>query len=264
MKTKWVGVVLAAVLIAGALAGCAANTTTATSPATTTTAAATETTTTTTAAIPADSFIEVTPAEALELMGTVDDLIVIDVSPHYMENHLPGAISFYLGADELAPAIPRLDKGHPYLVYCHATSVATSGAQMLVDAGFSTVYLLQGNYAAWVGAGYEVRTPDRYLDVNAATADALIRTKDDLVVVDVSPYYDNGHLPGAVHLYLGDGSLEAAVPTLDTDVPYLVYCHADTPAITGAQKLIDAGFMPVYRLIGNYPGWAADGYPVEQ
>ena len=45
---------------------------------------------------------------------------------------------------------------------------------------------------------------------------------------------------------------------------YLVYCHVDSVAIQGAQKLVDAGFMKVYRLAGNYKAWVDAGYPIEK
>ena len=102
-----------------------------------------------------------------------------------------------------------------------------------------------------------------YIDISAEKAKNLIDTNPDLIVIDVSPQYDNGHLPGAVHYYLGDGSLDAAIPSLDPNGEYLVYCHIDSVAIAGAQKLIDAGFTKVYRLEGNYGAWIAAGYPIE-
>ena len=103
-----------------------------------------------------------------------------------------------------------------------------------------------------------------YMDVTPAEAKELIDTTPDLIVIDVSPHYDNGHLPGAVHYYLADGSLDTAIPSLDKNKPYLVYCHIDSVAIAGAQKLIDAGFMPVYRLEGNYAAWVDAGYSIEK
>ncbi|MBD3355250.1 hypothetical protein GF361_04665 [Candidatus Woesearchaeota archaeon] len=103
-----------------------------------------------------------------------------------------------------------------------------------------------------------------YVDISAMEAKEMIDTNDNLVVIDVSPHYDKGHLPGAVHYYLGDGSLDAAIPTLDKSKDYLVYCHVDSVAIAGAEKLVDAGFDPVYRLEGNYGGWVDAGYPIEQ
>jgi rhodanese-related sulfurtransferase len=49
-----------------------------------------------------------------------------------------------------------LDKSKPYLVYCHTESASRQGAQKLVDAGFTMVYRLEGEYDAWVDAGYMV------------------------------------------------------------------------------------------------------------
>lgn len=103
-----------------------------------------------------------------------------------------------------------------------------------------------------------------YIDVSPAEAKELIDSKPGLVVIDVSPKYDEGHLPGAINYYVGDGSLDAAIPTLDKAKEYLVYCHVDSAAILGAQKLVDAGFTTVYRLEGNYKAWVDSGYPVEQ
>ena len=104
----------------------------------------------------------------------------------------------------------------------------------------------------------------KYVDINTAEAKKMIDENPDLIVIDVSPHYTKGHLPGAVSYYLGDGSLDKAIPKLDKSKDYLVYCHVDSVAIAGAQKLVDAGFSPVYRLQGNYSAWVDAGYPVEK
>ena len=103
-----------------------------------------------------------------------------------------------------------------------------------------------------------------FTDMSAAEAKALIEKTPDTIIIDVSPAFAKGHLPGAVNYPLGDGSLGEALTGLDKNTTYLVYCHADTVAIKGAQKMIDAGFKKVYRLAGNYSGWIDAGYPVEK
>ena len=103
-----------------------------------------------------------------------------------------------------------------------------------------------------------------YIDVTPQEAKKLIDENPGLIIIDVSPNYDNGHLPGAVSYYIGDGSLEKAIPSLDPNGKYLVYCHVDSVAIAGAQALVDAGFKNVYRLAGNYAAWVDAGYPVEK
>ncbi len=99
-----------------------------------------------------------------------------------------------------------------------------------------------------------------YTDLTPAQAKDLIASEKDLVIVDVSPYYANGHLPGAISIPLE--TLDGKIPTLDRTKTYLVYCHGDAPSIAGAQKLVNAGFMNVYRLAGNYAAWVSAGYPV--
>lgn len=107
-------------------------------------------------------------------------------------------------------------------------------------------------------------TMDTYQDLTPAEAKELIDNTPDLIIIDVSPLFAEGHLPGAVNYYVGDGTLDKVIPTLDKSKPYLVYCHVDSVSIRGAQKLIDAGFKTVYRLEGNYSAWVAAGYDIEK
>lgn len=99
-------------------------------------------------------YVDLSPAEAKELMDTREDLVVLDVSPKYADGHLPNAINIYIG--ELEQRIGELDKDKPYLVYCHVDSASQQGAQTLIDNGFKEVYRLEGNYSAWVEAGYDI------------------------------------------------------------------------------------------------------------
>jgi rhodanese-related sulfurtransferase len=103
-----------------------------------------------------------------------------------------------------------------------------------------------------------------YMDISAMDAKELIESMPEIIIIDVSPLYADGHLPGAINYPVGDGSLDEAIPMLDQNMTYLIYCHGDGPSIAGAQKLIDAGFMNVYRLEGNYSGWVDAGYSVEK
>ena len=108
-----------------------------------------------------------------------------------------------------------------------------------------------------------VPMPDGYVDLTPEEAKDLIDKNPDLIILDVSPNYAQGHIPGVVNYYVGDGSLDKAIPMLDKNAEYLVYCHVDSASISGAQKLVDAGFKNVYRLIGNYKAWVDAGYPIE-
>jgi len=106
-------------------------------------------------------------------------------------------------------------------------------------------------------------TENSYIDIEPAAAYAMIQANSELVIIDVSPRYSEGHLPGAINYYVGDGSLDKAIPSLDKEKTYLVYCHVDSASIAGSKKLIAAGFEKVYRLKGNYSPWLKAGYPIE-
>jgi rhodanese-related sulfurtransferase len=98
-------------------------------------------------------YSDVTAQEARSLKHASEGkLIIIDLSSTYDEGHLPMAINIPL--DNLDAKIPTLDKSKPYLVYSNTDDASSAGATKLVNAGFSPVYRLKGNYASWVAAGY--------------------------------------------------------------------------------------------------------------
>lgn len=101
-----------------------------------------------------------------------------------------------------------------------------------------------------------------YMDVSAEEAKRLIDSNSEIIVIDVSPHYDRGHIPGAISYY-PLSTLRDAVDELDKDAMYLIYCHADGPSRSGAEILIDAGFMNVYRLESHFGGWQEAGYEIE-
>lgn len=116
---------------------------------------------------------------------------------------------------------------------------------------------------AFVGVAYAAGNAS-YTDLEPVKAKELIDKTPGIVILDVSPNYAKGHLPGAINHPVGDGSLDKAIPKLDKNKTYLVYCHGEAPARLGAQKLVDAGFTKVYRLAGEYKGWVAAGLPIEK
>jgi rhodanese-related sulfurtransferase len=98
-------------------------------------------------------YSDVTAQEARSLKHASEGkLIIIDLSSTYNDGHLPMAVSIPL--DKLDAKIPVLDKSRPYLVYSNTEETSSAGATKLVNAGFSPVYRLKGNFASWVAAGY--------------------------------------------------------------------------------------------------------------
>lgn len=82
-----------------------------------------------------------------------------------------------------------------------------------------------------------------------ASADP-VEVTGDTVILDVRTpsEYADGHLEGAVLLDLNSGQLAAALPLLDPDVPYVVYCRSGNRSAQAVQLMLDAGFSDVTDL----------------
>ncbi len=102
-----------------------------------------------------------------------------------------------------------------------------------------------------------------YKNVLPEEAKNIIDDNENLVIIDVSSAYNQGHIPGAVNIPLAE--LEQKIPELEKNKDYFVYCNFDSSAaIAGAEKLADAGFKTIYRLEGNLGGWVAAGFDTER
>jgi sulfur-carrier protein adenylyltransferase/sulfurtransferase len=85
------------------------------------------------------------------------------------------------------------------------------------------------------------------------------------VVVDVREQdeWDEGHIPGAVHV--PRGHLESRIERLapDTARPIVVYCSAGNRSAFAAKTLTELGYEDVASLAGGFTDWKRNGFPVQ-
>ena len=86
----------------------------------------------------------------------------------------------------------------------------------------------------------------------------------DAVVIDVRTpaEHASGHLEDALLLDVTGGDLQAAIPTLDPDAEYLVYCRSGNRAGRAIDLLEDAGFTDLTNLGSLEDAAASTGLPV--
>src|ERR671936_656607 len=88
---------------------------------------------------------------------------------------------------------------------------------------------------------------------------------DSPAIVDVRERdeWDEGHLPGAVHVPRGylESRIEATVP--DRSRPVLVYCAAGNRSAFAAKTLEELGYEHVVSLAGGYTDWKRNGLPTQ-
>ncbi|MGD9798494.1 MAG: molybdopterin-synthase adenylyltransferase MoeB [Acidimicrobiia bacterium] len=105
-------------------------------------------------------------------------------------------------------------------------------------------------------------TKSRIREVDGATAERSI-AEPGVVVLDVREpdEYEQGALPGAVHIPRGqlETNIEGRVP--DHDAPLVVYCAGGTRSAFAAETLTNLGYSDVVSVIGGFNRWKDDGRP---
>ena len=83
------------------------------------------------------------------------------------------------------------------------------------------------------------------------------------VVIDVraESEWDDGHIPGARHIFLSD--LVDAVDELPRDRPLVIACQGGSRSSIGTSLLRARGFENVINLSGGFGEWQRAGLPVE-
>ena len=94
--------------------------------------------------------------ELRERRAAADPLVVLDVrqDPEYAAGHIPGALHIENGRlpfEELPLLTDR-----PIVVHCQHHNRLTAGLSVLIRRGYRDLILVEGGFAAWQNAGYEV------------------------------------------------------------------------------------------------------------
>jgi sulfur-carrier protein adenylyltransferase/sulfurtransferase len=101
-------------------------------------------------------------------------------------------------------------------------------------------------------------------EVDAPRARDLIDSGEPLVLdVREQDEWDEGHVPGAIHIPRGnlESRIERAEP--DRSRPIVVYCAAGNRSAFAAKTLEELGYEDVVSLAGGYTDWKRNGFPVE-
>ena len=90
------------------------------------------------------------------------------------------------------------------------------------------------------------------------------RTSHATQIVDVREpdEWDEGHIPGAIHIPLGD--LAARLGELDPTRPVIAVCRSGQRSLLAAEELGAVGFGDAVSLAGGMIAWHEAGRPVER
>jgi molybdopterin/thiamine biosynthesis adenylyltransferase/rhodanese-related sulfurtransferase len=99
-------------------------------------------------------------------------------------------------------------------------------------------------------------------EVDAAAASQLLESNEAPALVDIREQseWDEGHIPGAVHIPRGnlESRIENAVP--DRERPVILYCASGSRSAFGAKTLEELGYEHVSSLAGGFTEWKRNGF----
>ncbi len=108
-------------------------------------------------------------------------------------------------------------------------------------------------------------TRSRVRETNVEEIRDRVANGDAFYLVDVreESEWNNGHLPGAIHLGKGviERDIEQTIPDMDADI--VLYCGGGFRSVLAADNLQRMGYTRVASMDGGYRGWIAAGLPVE-
>jgi len=110
--------------------------------------------------------------------------------------------------------------------------------------------------------GTSTDTNHTIVEVDPAKVEGLLQTDRDLVIIDVSGKWAEGHIVGALDTPID--KLQEIINDnfiLSASKHYVVYAHDEETSKKAAQMLLDSSFTVINRLKGGYDAWVAnDGY----
>ncbi|MDD5417747.1 MAG: rhodanese-like domain-containing protein [Candidatus Nanoarchaeia archaeon] len=147
-------------------------------------------------------YVDISAVEAKELIDSTLDVIILDVAPafDYEAGHIPGAVNIYVG--ELSSRLDELDSSKAIMIYCRTAGASLQAAQILVDAGFGTVYRISDHYSGWVNAGYEVTTGSTLGEFSDGQ-DPEIETTPGTELTALANIVDYDYSPSELHVAVG-------------------------------------------------------------
>jgi rhodanese-related sulfurtransferase len=101
-------------------------------------------------------------------------------------------------------------------------------------------------------------------NVTPAEAEALMKEKKDVVVLDVRTpeEFQSGHIAGAKNVDFQDDKFAEQLAGLDKNAPYVLHCAAGGRSTRALKKMNELGFKTIYHMNGGFNAWKEAGKPV--
>lgn len=185
--------------------------------------------------------------------------LAVDVRPAaaFAAGHFAGSLNVPLGKSFLtwAGSVIPVDRDLVLVAAPDARQLATVAARELPLIGFDRVL---GELAP--GDLTELEIPISTLNIVPAASLGAAANGDRLVLdVRNRSEWNEGHVPGAVHIPLAELASRVEELRDESDRPIAVHCQGGSRSAVAASVLLAAGFTEVANVEGGYAAWARAG-----
>jgi hydroxyacylglutathione hydrolase len=175
--------------------------------------------------------------------------------------HIRGSYSIWLeGLPAFAGWVLSYDK--PILLVLEDQCHLERAVRYLIRLGYDRIQgYLKGGIEGWYNAGFPTEHL-RLLSVHELKA--KIDRGEEITILDdrAQDEWDEGHIKGAQHIYVGH--LPGRMADIPRDKPVVMICNVGHRAGLGASILLREGCQEVYSVLGSMAAWEAAGYPVSR
>jgi hydroxyacylglutathione hydrolase len=193
--------------------------------------------------------------------------LLIDARPptSHAAGHVPGSLSIPAGPSFGTWLGWLVEPDRPLVLLLDDPNDWDDLVRQALRIGYESVGgHLRGGFHAWATAGGEQASLEA---VTVHQLAARLETDGDRakpLVIDVRQpsEFQDGHIPGALHLAGGD--LPERLEDLPRDRPLAVVCASGYRSSIAASLLRGAGFRDVSWVAEGLPAWTAAGLPVEE
>lgn len=173
--------------------------------------------------------------------------------------HIKGSYSIWLeGLPVFAGWVLSYDK--PILLVLEDQHHLEKAVRYLIRAGYDWIAgYLKGGVEGWYRAGF----PVEHLQVlTVHELKAKLDRGEELTILDdrSEREWDEGHIKGAQHIYVGH--IQERMADIPKDKPVAMFCNVGHRAGLGASILLREGCREVYNVLGSMTAGKAAGYPI--
>lgn len=193
---------------------------------------------------------------------TCSDKLIYDTrEPEgFAGGHIENSYSIWLGGMAAFGGWVGDEQSPIYLVSDREEDIDTAAIH-LSRIGIDNVRAgLAGGFASWRSSGQPLRS------CGVITPREIANDMNQYQVLDVREIdeFDQGHIPGAHHMYVGYLANRIAELNLDRDRPVVVTCGVGHRAGLGVSILLREGFNDVRNLLGGMSAWTKLDLPIEK